>query len=104
MEKQRRANKFFARAKQFGIWTAALVFSYIDLGTTAVVGREYLNIGTAEGTRAAHAMFGMLGMSLGFQTLFAYATGKQLHLLRPEMIKTLVCSNGIQIIQHVCVF
>ena len=75
MEKQRRANKFFARAKQFGIWTAALVFSYIDLGTTVVVGWEYLNMRTAEGTRAAHVTFGMLGGSLGLQTLVTYLTG-----------------------------
>jgi hypothetical protein len=76
MEKQRRANKFFALTKQFGIWTAALVFSYIDLGTTVVVGWEYLNMRTAEGTRAAHVTFGMLGGSLGLQTLMTYLTGK----------------------------
>ena len=79
MEKQRRANKFFARVKQFCIWTAALVFSYIDLGTTVVVGWEYLNMRTAEGTRAAHVTFGMLGASLGLQTLVTYLTGRQLH-------------------------
>ena len=79
MEKQRRANKFFALTKQFCIWTAALVFSYIDLGTTVVVGWEYLNMRTAEGTRAAHVTFGMLGASLGLQTLVTYLTGRQLH-------------------------
>ena len=44
MEVNRRANKTFARSKQVGIWMVALAFSYIDLGTTVMVGREYLSI------------------------------------------------------------
>ena len=79
MEKQRRANKSFALAKQFGIWAAALIFSYADLGTTVVVGKEYLDMGTAHGTHAANVTFGMLGASLGIQTLLVYLTGKPLH-------------------------
>lgn len=76
MEDDRRANKTFARAKQVGIWMAALAFSYVDLGTTLMVGREYLSMGTAEGTRAAHVTFGMLGASLGLQALLTYLTGE----------------------------
>ena len=74
-EKKRRANAGFVRAKQLGIWTAALAFSYLDLVTTVVVGREYLGMGTREGTRAAHVTFGMVGVSLGIQTLITHLTG-----------------------------
>ena len=76
MEEKRRANRAFARIKQLGIWAAALVFSYVDLGTTVVVGKEYLDMGTAQGIHAAHVTFGMLGGSLGLQTLMTYLTGK----------------------------
>jgi hypothetical protein len=76
MEVNRRANKTFARSKQVGIWMVALAFSYIDLGTTVMVGREYLSMGTAEGTRAAHVTFGMLGVSLGTQGLVTHLTGE----------------------------
>ena len=76
MEKRRRANAGFVRAKQLGIWTAALAFSYLDLVTTVVVGREYLGMGTREGTRAAHVTFGMVGASLGLQTLLTHLTGE----------------------------
>ena len=75
MEKKHRANKAFARTKQLGIWAAALVFSYIDLGMTVVVGWEYSSMGTPQGTHAAHVMFGMLAVSLGIQGLGAYLTG-----------------------------
>ena len=76
MEVNRQANKTFARAKQFSIWMAALAFSYVDLGTTVMVGREYLSMGTAEGMRAAHVTFGMLGASLVLQALLTYLTGE----------------------------
>ena len=75
MEEKHRANRAFTQAKQLGIWTAALVFSYVDLGTTVVVGREYLDMGTAQGTHAARVTFGILGTSLGLQTFFAYLSG-----------------------------
>jgi len=76
MEKKYRANKAFARTKQLGIWAVALAFSYVDLGTTVMVGREYLIMGTPEGLRAAHVTFGMLGASLGLQALMTYLTGE----------------------------
>ena len=60
MEKQHRTNKAFARAKQLGIWAAALSFSYVDLGMTVVVAWEYSSMGTAEGIHAARMIFGML--------------------------------------------
>jgi hypothetical protein len=75
MEAERRANKAFARAKQLWIWTAALAFSYLDLVTTVVVGMQYANMGTAQGTNAAHVTFTMLGISLGVQALFTHSTG-----------------------------
>ena len=75
METERRANKAFARAKQLWIWTAALAFSYVDLVTTVVVGMQYLDMGTAQGTNAAHVTFTMLGISLGVQTLFTHFSG-----------------------------
>ena len=75
METERRANKAFARAKQLWIWTAALAFSYLDLVTTVVVGMQYLDMGTAQGTNAAHVTFTMLGISLGVQALGAHLTG-----------------------------
>ena len=98
MEEKRRANKVFARAKQFGIWAAALTFSYIDLATTVVVAREYLSMGTAEGTFAAHVTFGMLGASLGIQTLATYLTGTQTALLPQSTIK----SHCLQKSGHTC--
>ena len=76
MEKKHRANKAFARAKQLGIWAAALVFSYVDLGMTVVVGWEYSSMGTTEGAHAARVLFGMLGASLGIQGLVTYLTGE----------------------------
>mmetsp|Transcript_99194 Transcript_99194/g.283738 ORF Transcript_99194/g.283738 Transcript_99194/m.283738 type:complete len:525 (+) Transcript_99194:697-2271(+) len=76
MEEKRRANRAFTHAKQLGIWAAALVFSYVDLGTTVVVGREYLSMGTAQGRHAAHMTFGMLGVSLGIQTMATHWTGQ----------------------------
>ena len=75
MEKKRRANRAFAHIKQLGIWAAALVFSYVDLGMTVVVGWEYSSMGTAEGAHAAHVIFVMLGASLGIQGLVTYLTG-----------------------------
>jgi hypothetical protein len=75
METKRRAKEAFARAKQLWIWTAALAFSYVDLVTTVVVGLQYLNMGTAKGTRAADVTFAMLGFSLGVQTLCTHWTG-----------------------------
>ena len=75
MEEKRRANRAFARIKQLGIWAAALVFSYVDLGTTVVVGKEYLDMETAQGAHAAHVTLGMLGASLGLQTFFVYLSG-----------------------------
>ena len=75
MEAERRANKTFARAKQLWIWTAALAFSYLDLVTTVVVGMQYLDMGTAQGTNAAHVTFTMLGISLGVQALFTHLSG-----------------------------
>ena len=98
MEKKHRANKVFARAKQFGIWAAALTFSYIDLATTVVVAREYLSMGTAEGTFAAHVTFGMLGASLGIQTLVTYLTGTQTALLPQSTMK----SHSLQKSGHTC--
>ena len=76
MEEKRRANRAFTQAKLLGIWAAALAFSYVDLGTTVGVGREYLSMGTAQGTHAAHVTFGMLGVSLGLQTMATHWTGK----------------------------
>ena len=78
METERRASKAFARAKQVWIWAAALVFSYVDLVTTVVVGLQYLSLETARGTHAAHVTFIMLGTSLGIQTLATHLTGMQL--------------------------
>jgi len=75
MEAERRANKAFARAKQLWVWTAALAFSYVDLVTTVVVGLQYLDMRTAQGTSAAHVTFAMLGVSLGVQALVAHLTG-----------------------------
>ena len=75
METERRANKAFARAKQLWIWAAALAFSYVDLVTTVVVGMQYLDMGTAQGTNAAHVTFTMLGISLGVQALFTHLLG-----------------------------
>ena len=75
MEAERRANKAFARAKQLWIWAAALAFSYVDLVTTVVVGMQYLDMGTAQGTRAAHVTFAMLGVSVGLQAVVAQVTG-----------------------------
>jgi len=75
MEAKRRANKAFARAKQLWIWTTALVFSYVDLVTTVVVGLQYLDMGTAQGTSAAHVTFAMLGVSVGAQALAAHLSG-----------------------------
>ena len=75
METERRANKAFARAKQLWIWTAALAFSYVDLVTTVVVGLQYLDMGTAQGTNAAHVTFAMLGLSSGVQAMFTHLTG-----------------------------
>ena len=75
MEAERRGNKAFARAKQLWIWTAALAFSYVDLVTTVVVGLQYLDMGTAQGTSAAHVTFIMLGISLGAQALQTHLTG-----------------------------
>ena len=75
MEAERRANKAFARAKQLWIWTAALAFSYVDLVTTVVVGLQYLDMGTAQGTSAAHVTFAMLGVSVGAQALAAHLSG-----------------------------
>jgi len=75
MEAERRANKAFARAKQIWIWTAALAFSYVDLVTTVVVGMQYLDMGTKQGTSAAHVTFAMLGVSLGVQAIFAHLSG-----------------------------
>ena len=75
METERRANKAFARAKQLWIWTAALAFSYVDLVTTVVVGMQYLDMGTAQGTNAAHVTFTMLGISLGVQALCTHLLG-----------------------------
>jgi hypothetical protein len=75
MEKKRQANMAFARTKKLGIWASALVFSYLDFGTSIMVGREYLAMGTTAGDRAAHVMFGMLGLSLGIQGLLTYLTG-----------------------------
>ena len=74
-ETERRASNAFARAKQLWIWTAALTFSYVDLVTTVVVGLQYLNMGTVQGTSAAHVTFAMLGLSVGAQALFAHSTG-----------------------------
>ena len=74
-ETKRRASKAFARAKQLWIWTAALTFSYADLVSTVVVGLQYLDMGTAQGTRAAHVAFVMLGVSLGVQAVAAHVTG-----------------------------
>ena len=76
MEKKHRANKASARTKQLGIWAAALVFSYVDLGMTVVVGWEYSSMGTSEGAHAARVLFGMLGASLGIQGLVTYLTGE----------------------------
>ena len=76
MEKKHRANKAFARTKQLGIWTAALVFSYIDFATTVFVGMQYLDMGTPQGTHAAYTTFGMLGASIGIQTMVTHWTGK----------------------------
>ena len=84
MEKKHRANKAFARTKQLGIWAAALVFSYVDLGMTVVVGWEYSSMGTAEGTHAARMMFGMLGASLGIQGLVTYLTGESTNAARQQ--------------------
>ena len=78
MEAERRANKAFEHAKQLWIWAAALVFSYVDLVTTAVVGLQYLDMGTAQGTSAAHVTFAMLGVSVGVQALATHLTGMQL--------------------------
>ena len=75
MEAERRANKAFARAKQLWVWTAALAFSYLDLVTTVVVGLQYLDMGTTQGTSSAHVTFIMLGISLGVQALGAHLTG-----------------------------
>ena len=75
MEAKRRAGKAFARAKQLWIWVAALALSYVDIVTTVVVGLQYLGLGTAQGTHAAHVTFGMLAGSLGLQTLVTHATG-----------------------------
>ena len=81
MEKKHRANMAFAHTKKLGIWAAALVFSYVDFGTSIIVGREYLAMGTTAGDRAAHVMFGMLGVSLGMQGLFTYLTGTTTNLM-----------------------
>ena len=78
METERRASKAFARTKQLWIWAAALVFSYVDLVTTVVVGLQYLSLETTQGTHAAHVTFIMLGISLGLQTAATYLTGMQL--------------------------
>ena len=75
MEAERRDNKAFARAKQLWIWAAALAFSYVDLVTTVVVGLQYLDMGTAQGTSNAHVTFAMLGVSVGVQALLAHLTG-----------------------------
>ena len=75
MEAERRANKAFARAKQLWVWTAALAFSYVDLVTTVVVGVQYLDMGTAPGTNAAHVTLAMLGLSVGVQALFTHLSG-----------------------------
>jgi hypothetical protein len=78
IEIERRASKAFARAKQLWIWVAALVFSYVDFVTTVVVGLQYVGLGTAQGTRAAHVTFGMLAGSLGIQTLLTHLSGTYL--------------------------
>ena len=75
MEKKRRANKALAQAKQFGIWAAALVISYVDLVTTVVVGLQYFGMGTAQGMHAAHVMFAIQGASLGLQAMCTEWTG-----------------------------
>ena len=75
METERRASKAQARAEQLWIWTTALAFSYVDLVTTVVVGLQYLDMGTAQGTRAAHMTFAMLGVSVVVQALLAHFTG-----------------------------
>ena len=75
MEVERRGNKAFARAKQLWIWTAALAFSYVDLVTTVVVGLQYLDMGTTQGTSGAHMTFAMLGLSLGVQALGTHFSG-----------------------------
>ena len=75
MEAERRSNKAFARAKQLWTWTAALAFTYVDLVTTVVVGMQYLDMGTPQGTSAAHVTFTMLGISLGTQTLATHLSG-----------------------------
>eukprot|EP00618_Florenciella_parvula_P016977 CAMPEP_0119473200 /NCGR_PEP_ID=MMETSP1344-20130328/4942_1 /TAXON_ID=236787 /ORGANISM="Florenciella parvula, Strain CCMP2471" /LENGTH=2127 /DNA_ID=CAMNT_0007506261 /DNA_START=134 /DNA_END=6517 /DNA_ORIENTATION=- len=76
MEVERRASKVFARAKQLWIWMVALAFSYVDLVTTVLVGLQYLDMGTAQGTSGAHVTFAMLGLSLGVQALFAHLSGQ----------------------------
>ena len=89
MEAERRTNKAFARAKQLWIWTAALAFSYLDLVTTVVVGMQYLDMGTAQGTNAAHVTFTMLGISLGVQALTAHLTGT--HEINSSSLCELIC-------------
>ena len=89
MEVERRANKAFARAKQLWTWTAALAFSYLDLVTTVVVGMQYLDMGTAQGTSSAHVTFAMLGLSLGMQTLITHLTG--IHEISSSSLCELIC-------------
>ena len=89
MEAERRANKAYAWAKQLWIWTAALAFSYVDLVTTVVVGLQYLDMGTAQGTHAAHVTFAILGLSLGLQALIAHLTGT--HEISSSSLCELIC-------------
>lgn len=75
METTRRANLAVKRAKQVWTWTVALILSYVDLVTTVIVGVQYARLGTVRGAQVARITFGMLGASLGLQTMMSIFSG-----------------------------
>ena len=72
-EKRRRKKVTMERLQKIQMWTAALTLSYVDLGTTVLVGLELLASGGRQ--RGADIVFGLVGFSLFFQAVVARSQG-----------------------------